>query len=142
MNATDVLIDALRAVDGLRVGDGEPRDDDGPLEGRYAVVRQRPEQRGEGTIADPNADRNPEIQITAAGPSRRAADQVAEQARQVALGPLPTPAGWVWMQAAEYVTGTHTSTGGTVTEMGTEPTEPQAPQFFRTDVYRFYLTPA
>lgn len=46
------------------------------------------------------------------------------------------------MRCAEYVTSTHATTGGTVAEMGTEPAEPQAPEFFRTDVYKFFLTPA
>ncbi|WP_329177808.1 hypothetical protein [Streptomyces sp. NBC_01477] len=136
MNATDSLVAAL--VDaGLAVGDGEPRNAGGALTGRYVVVRPRTELRGDGTAADPNADRSPEIQVTAAGPSRLAADQVAEQARAVALGRLEPPDGWVWQQAAEYVTGT-----GTAPEATTDPTAPESPTFFRVDVYRYYLTPA
>ncbi|WNI16616.1 hypothetical protein [Actinacidiphila sp. ITFR-21] len=139
MNTTDVLVDALRAADlgdGVRVGDGEPRDDEGPLTGRYCVVRPRTEQPGPGTAADPNADRTPEVQITAVGPSRRAADQVAELARTVALGVAP-PTGWAWLCVPEFVTGT-----GTAPEATTDPTTPEAPSFFRVDVYRYYLTPA
>lgn len=136
MNAVDRLVDALTDA-GLAVGDGQARNAAGPLTDRYVVVRPRAEASGPGTARDPNADRNPEVQITAAGPSRRAADQVAEQARAVALGPLEPPDGWSWMQVAEYVTGT-----GTTTEATTDPTAPQDPTFFRVDVYRFYLTPA
>jgi len=136
VNAVDRLVDALTAA-GLAVGDGEPRNADGALTGRYVVVRPRGEIRGDGTAADPNADRSPEIQITAAGPSRRAADQVAEQARTVALGPLVPPDGSVWQQAAEYVTGT-----GTTPEATVDPTAPEAPTWFRVDVYRYFLTPA
>lgn len=136
MTVTDQLLEALRTAD-IRVGDGEPRDVGGRLTGRYAVLRPRNEQRGPGTAADPNADRNPEVQITAVGPSRLAADQVAEQARAVALGPLDPPDGWAWACVAEFVTGT-----GTAPEADTDPTAPQAPAFFRVDVYRYYLTPA
>ncbi|WP_435173299.1 hypothetical protein [Actinacidiphila sp. bgisy145] len=136
MNATDRLVAALTAA-GLAVGDGEPRNASGALTGRYVVVRPRMEIRGDGTAADPNADRSPEVQITAAGPSRLAADQVAEAARAVALGPLEAPDGYAWLQAAEYVTGT-----GTSPEATTDPTAPEAPTFFRVDVYRYFLTPA
>lgn len=136
MNATDRLVAALTAA-GLAVGDGEPRNASGALTGRYVVVRPRTEIRRDGTAADPNADRSPEIQVTAAGPSRLAADQVAEAARAVALGPLEAPDGWVWQQAAEYLTGT-----GAAPEAATDPTTPEAPSFFRVDVYRYYLTPA
>ncbi|MFJ1699417.1 hypothetical protein ACIOHC_30630 [Streptomyces sp. NPDC088252] len=136
MNATDRLVDALRAA-GLAVGDGQPRDVRGALTGRYVVVRPRQVMRGEGSIGAPNADRAPEIQITAVGPSRRAADQVAEQAEAVALGDLEPPTGWSWSQCAVYVTGT-----ATTTEPLTDPATPEAPTWFRVDVYRYYLTPA
>lgn len=136
MNAADRLVDALRAAE-IRTGDGEPRDAAGALTDRYCVVRPRTEQRGAGTAADPNADRNPELQITAVGPSRKAADQVAEQARTVALGHLDPPDGWSWLCAPEFVTGT-----GTTPEPDTDPTTPEAPSWFRVDVYRYYLTPA
>lgn len=136
MNTTDILVAALRTAE-LRVGDAEPRDAAGPLTGRYCVVRPRTEQRGTGTAADPNADRNPEIQITAVGPSRLAADQVAEQARAVALGPLDPPEGYSWLCSPEFVTGT-----GTTPEPDTEPTAPESNTFFRVDVYLYYLTPA
>lgn len=136
MNATDRLVDALVAAN-LAVGDGQARNAAGALTGRFVVVRPRMEMRGDGTAADPNADRSPEIQITAAGPSRLAADQVAEQARTVALGRLDPPEGWVWQQAAEYVTGT-----GTSPEATTDPTTPELLTFFRVDVYRYFLTPA
>lgn len=136
MNATDRLVDGLRAV-GLRVGDGEPRDEAGPLTGRYVVVRPRQVTPGEGSIGTPNADREPELQITSAGPSRRAADQVAEDAEAVALGDLDPPEGWAWCQCPIYVTGT-----ATTTEPNTDPGAPEAPTWFRVDVYRYYLTPA
>ncbi|MFB7739571.1 hypothetical protein ACFC08_35530 [Streptomyces sp. NPDC056112] len=136
MNATDRLIDALEQA-GLAVGDGEPRNKDGPLTGRYVVVRPRQVMRGEGSIGDPNADRTPELQITSVGPSRRAADQVAEIADRAALGPMPAPDGYEWQQAAVYVTGT-----ATTTEPTTDPTAPEATTWFRVDVYRYYLTPA
>ena len=134
---TDRLVTALQETD-LRVGDGQDRDAAGALTGRYVVVRPRTEARGPGTAADPNADRDPEVQITAAGPSRRAADQVAETARAVALSALlPPPDGWQWRQVADYVTGT-----GPATEYTTDPTAPEAPSFYRVDVYRYHLTPA
>lgn len=136
MNTTDILIAALRGAD-LRVGDGEPRDVGGVLTDRYCVVRPRIQTAGPGTAVDPNADRNPEIQITAVGPSRLAADQVAEQAGQIALGPLTAPDGQSWMCAPEYITGT-----GPTPEQSTDPTAPEAPAYFRIDVYRYYLTPA
>jgi hypothetical protein len=136
MNATDRLVDALTDA-GLAVGDGEPRNASGVLADRYVVVRPRMEIRGDGTAADPNADRSPEVQVTAAGPSRRAADQVAEAARAVALGRLEPPDGWMWQQAAEYVTGT-----GTAPEATTDPTTPESPTWFRVDVYRYFITPA
>ncbi|MEV7422870.1 hypothetical protein [Streptomyces sp. NPDC091212] len=135
MNATDRLVDALRAA-GLTVGDGQPRDAHGALTGRYVVVRPRQVMRGEGSIGTPNADRQPEIQITAVGPSRRAADQVAEAAEAVALGDLAPPDSWSWTQVAVYVTGT-----ATTTEPLTDPTSPESPDWFRVDVYRYYLTP-
>lgn len=136
MNAVDRLVDALRAA-GLRTGDGEPRDADGALTGRYVVVRPRQVTRGEGSIGAPNADREPELQITAVGPSRRAADQVAEAAEAVALSELDPPDGWAWGQCAIYVTGT-----ATTTEPNSDPSTPEAPTWFRVDVYRYYLTPA
>ncbi|MEU9400542.1 hypothetical protein [Streptomyces sp. NPDC048242] len=135
MNVTDRLIAALEAA-GLAVGDGIPRNKDGPLTGRYAVVRPRQIMRGEGSIGEPNADRQTELQITSVGPSRRAADQVAETADQAALGPMPAPDGYAWQQAAVYVTGT-----ATTTEPTTDPTAPEATAWFRVDVYRYYLTP-
>ncbi|MDT0477399.1 hypothetical protein RM863_35285 [Streptomyces sp. DSM 41014] len=136
MNVTDRLIEALTAA-GLAVGDGQPRTSEGPLTGRYVVVRPRQVMRGEGSIGAPNADRTPELQITSVGPSRRAADQVAELADQVALGPMPPPDGFEWQQAAIYVSG-----AATTTEPTTDPTAPEAPAWFRVDVYRYYLTPA
>jgi hypothetical protein len=123
VNTTDRLIKALGDA-GVAVGDSEPRNAEGPLTGRYCVVRPRAETRGEGTIGDPNADRCPEVQITAAGPSRLAADQVAEAARAVALGDLDPPDGFAWVRVAEYVTGT-----GTAPEASTDPTTPEAPAF-------------
>jgi hypothetical protein len=142
VNATDRVVEALLGA-GMAVGDGEARTAAGPLEGRYCVVRTRPEQRGEGTIADANADRNQEVQVTSVGPSRRAADQIADEARAVVLGPIAPPDGWSWMQAAEFVTSTHASTtAGTTSEANTDPSAPEAPVWFRVDVYRFYLTPA
>ena len=136
MNVTDRLVAALEAA-GLAVGDGQARNAGGPLTGRYVIVRPRIEVLGEGSIGDPNADREPELQITAVGPSRLAADQVAEQARAVALGDLAPPDGWVWMQGARFVTGT-----GAAPEPDTDPVDPDAPAWFRVDVYRYYLTPA
>ncbi|MET9142448.1 hypothetical protein [Streptomyces sp. NPDC004042] len=136
MNVTDRLIAALEDA-GLAVGDGQPRNAAGPLTGRYVVVRPRQVMRGEGSIGAPNSDRQPELQITSVGPSRRAADQVAEIADRVALGPMPAPDGCAWQQTAVYVTGT-----ATTTEPTTDPTAPEATTWFRVDVYRYYLTPA
>ncbi|MEV6124379.1 hypothetical protein AB0M23_28380 [Streptomyces sp. NPDC052077] len=136
MSATDQLIAALEAA-GLAVGDGQPRTAAGPLTGRYVVVRPRQVMRGEGSIGEPSADRQPELQVTSVGPSRRAADQIAETVDRVALGPIPAPDGYAWQQAAVYVTGT-----ATTTEPTTDPTAPEAPTWFRVDVYRYYLTPA
>lgn len=136
MNVADRLVDALRAAD-LKVGDGEPRDATGPLADRYVVVRPRQAMRGEGSIGEPNADREPELQITSVGPSRRAADQVAALAEVVALGALEPPDGSAFTQCAIYVTGT-----GTTTEQQTDPTTPETLSWFRVDVYRYYLTPA
>ncbi|MEU7044935.1 hypothetical protein AB0A77_28305 [Streptomyces varsoviensis] len=135
MNTADRLIEALRAA-GIATGDAQAHVGSEPLTGRYCVIWQVLERAGENTVADPNTDRIVDLQITSVGPSRRAADQVAEAAGAVALGPLPPPDGRTWMGAPEYVVGNPTSR-----ETPSDPAHPEAPVWSRADIYRYYLTP-
>jgi hypothetical protein len=136
VNACDRLVAALRAA-GIATGDGQARVGAEPLTGRYVVVWPVLHGRGPGTIADPNPDRTEDLQITSVGPSRGAADQVAEAARAVALGDLEPPDGFAWMCAPEYVVGNPTQQ-----ETSAGPAAPEAPVWSRADIYRYYLTPA
>ncbi|MFE7609246.1 hypothetical protein [Streptomyces celluloflavus] len=136
MNVTDRLIEALRAA-GIPTGDGEARQDDRELTGRYVIVWPVAEHAPTGTTWNPNADRRQDVQLTACGPTRRATDQVAEQARTVALGALAAPDGYAWLAPAAYVTGQPTTR-----EHPTDPTRPDLRGFYRADVYRYTITPS
>jgi hypothetical protein len=131
----DVLVEALRAA-GIPTGDAQAKDGTTELTGRYVVVWPVQEPPPDGPLADPNADRSIELQITAAGPSRRAADQVAEQARAVALGRLVPPAGWTWRSPARHAGGQ-----AAVRETSVDPSSPDASGWYRADIYRYEITP-
>ncbi|MEV4437485.1 hypothetical protein AB0K09_00460 [Streptomyces sp. NPDC049577] len=136
MNTADRLVAALRAA-GIATGDAQARVGDVQLTGRYCVVWPVLERAGENTIGDPNTDRIIDMQITSVGPSRKAADQVAEAAGAVALGVLEPPDGQTWMCAPEYVVG-----NPTMREPPSDPARPDTAMWARADVYRYYLTPA
>lgn len=136
MNACDRLVAALRAAD-LATGDGQARVGTDLLTGRFCVVWPVLHRAGENTIADPNTDRTVDLQITSVGPSRAAADQVAEAAGAVALGALEPPDGFVWMCAPQYVVGNPTQQ-----ETSADQAAPDQPVWSRADIYRYYLTPA
>lgn len=135
MNVQDALVAALKDA-GIAAGDAQARDGTTELTGRYVVVWPWNEPPSDGPMADPNADRGIELQITACGPSRRAADQVAEQARPVALG-LPAPDGWAWIGAPQ-----HQGAQPTRRETSTDPATPDASGWYRADLYRYAITPA
>lgn len=137
MNAADLLIAALREA-GIATGDGQARVGSNDLTGRYVVVWPHNEPASEGPIGDPNADRTVDLQITACGPSRTASDQMAEQARTVALrltrGPSPDP--YAWQQAAQHIGGQPTRRDASV-----DPATPDESGWYRADIYRYQLTP-
>lgn len=136
-NATDNLVTALRAA-GLVVGDGESKGADGtPLIGRYVVVWPISELPPDGPISNMSLDRAVDLQITSCGPTRRAADQVAEKARSVALGPIAEPTGYAWLCPAEYVVGAPTTR-----ETPANPNQPELYTYYRADQYRYHFTPA
>lgn len=137
MNAVDLLVDALRTA-GLATGDAQARMGTTDLTGRYVVVWPYNESASTGPIGAPNADRTVDLQVTSCGPSRRAADQLAERARTVALtltrGPSAT--GYAWQQTAQHIGGQPVRRDTSV-----DPATPDESGFFRADVYRYLLTP-
>ncbi|MFJ9612660.1 hypothetical protein [Streptomyces noursei] len=135
MNVTDRLVAALRAA-GMPTGDAEARQDGHELTGRYAVVWPVAEYAPAGTAWDPNQDRTLDVQITSCGLTRRAADQVAEQARRIALGAFAPPDGYGWLAPAAYVTGNPTTR-----ENPSDPARPELRTYYRADVYRYTITP-
>ncbi|MCA1218699.1 hypothetical protein [Streptomyces sp. 8L] len=137
MNATGLLVDALRAA-GIATGDAQARVGTTDLTGRYAVVWPYNELAANGPIGSPNQDRTVDLQVTACGPSRLAADQVAEACRTVALAltRTPGPDGYAWVQAAQHIGGQPTRRDTSV-----DPTTPESSGYFRADIYRYQLTP-
>jgi hypothetical protein len=108
------------------------------LTGRYAVVWPYNEPAANGPVGDPNADRTVILQVTACGPSRLAADQVAEACRTVALAltKAPGPDGYAWVQAAQHLGGQPTTR-----ESSVDPATPDQSGWYRADIYRYQLTP-
>lgn len=135
MNTADQLIAALRA-DGLATGDAQARVGTTELTDRYVVVWPVSEPPPDGPMADPNADRFIDLQITAAGPSRKAAEQVAEQARTVALGRFDPPDGYGWRAVPQHLGGQPTKR-----EISVDPGAPDESGWYRADIYRYELTP-
>jgi hypothetical protein len=137
VNTADLLVAALRAA-GIATGDAQALVGTEQLTGSYAVVWPYPEGAANGPIGAPNADRTVALQITACGPSRKAADVVAEAARAVALalhrGTPPT--GYAWQQAPEYVGGQ-----ATTRESSLDPATPDTSGWCRADIYRYTITP-
>lgn len=135
MNATDRLIAALRAA-GIATGDAQARVGTTELTGRYVVVWPYSEAPSNGPLGSPNADRTVDLQITACGPSRTAADQVAEAARTVALSRLDPPDGYAWQQVTQHLGGQPTRRDTSV-----DPATPDQSGWYRADIYRYTLTP-
>jgi hypothetical protein len=132
----DIVIDALRATD-LDVGDAQARDGTTQLAGRYVIVWPNVDRPYyDQPITDPNADLTIAVQLMSVGPSRRAADQVAMQARAVALGPLQKPTGYAWRCPAEFVVSQPTDR-----DKSDDPSTPESAPFYRSDIYRYYITP-
>lgn len=135
MSAADQLIAALRAT-GLATGDAQARVGTTELTGRHVVVWPVSEPPPDGPMADPNADRYIDLQVTAAGPSRKAAEQVAEQARVVALGQLDPPDGYAWRAVPRHLGGQPVQR-----EASVDPAAPDETAWYRADIYRYELTP-
>lgn len=137
MNTADLLVAALRAA-GIDTGDAQARIGTRELTGRYAVVWPYPEMASDGPVGAPNADRTVSLQITSCGPSRRAADQVAEQARMVALALHrgAPPDDYAWLQAPEFTGGQAATRDASV-----DPATPDASGWYRADIYRYQITP-
>lgn len=134
MSVQDILVEALRDA-GIATGDAQARVGTTELTGRYVVVWPYNEPPSDGPLGDPNADRTVELIVTSCGPSRRAAEQVAEQARPVALGIAP-PDGWSWIGAPQHVGAQPVSR-----EISTDPSSPDQSGWYRTDIYRYVITP-
>ncbi|MGA5629797.1 hypothetical protein ACPCTH_33515 [Streptomyces cellulosae] len=133
---TDSLLVALRAA-GIKTGDAEPKDENlDDLKGQFCVIYPIAEHAPDGPTSDPSQDRTIDVQITSVAPTRKACDFQAAAARKVALGPLVPPRGYLWLAPVGYVVGNPTQR-----ENPDDPEHPGQSGYYKTDLYRFTITP-